>query len=130
MPRISGDTLLQRALSAAVQDRISLADCYPAGAEHRAHVLAEAKAFQGLKGKKLAELSAEEQQTAFAVFICAEQWEDSLADANNRKGKAATDASRAARLYREFRLATFGPSKLEAAIAESTPVDIRSLMTR
>lgn len=130
MPRLSGDTLLQRAISAAVQDRQSLADCYAEGDPHRAQALAEAHSFVTLQGRKLAELSEDEARVAFAVFLCAEQWESSFADANHHKGKAAVAADRAARLYREFRLAAFGRSALEAVIADAKPVDIRELMAR
>lgn len=131
MPRLSATSLLNRAIDAAVNDRVSLADCYSdPDAPMRAQALQEAKDFRALEGRKFQTLSPDELKTAFSLFVYAEQWEEGLVEANHGKGEAAAEALRTFRMYRKFRLATWGRSQLEAAVADATLVGLDELRKR
>ncbi|KWA84152.1 hypothetical protein WL29_22580 [Burkholderia ubonensis] len=128
MPRLSDDTLFKRALPLAIEDRIALSQCYPRGTEHSNAALAEAEAMKALKGKKLAQLTPDEDQVAFSVFVCAEQWEAALADSNaTGDRKVATESARNARLFKEARLERWGRTQLEVAIANSISVPVKDI---
>jgi hypothetical protein len=128
MPKLSDETLFARALPLAIQDRIALSQSYARGSEHATNALLEAKAMSALKGKKLADLSEEEQGVAFNALVCAELWEDGLADANAAADRrVARDCARAARLYREMRLRRWGQTRIEQMMANSSPVAVREL---
>lgn len=128
MPRLSDDTLFNRALPLAIEDRTALSQCYPRGTEHSDAALAEAEAMKALKGKKLAQLTPDEELVAFSVFVCAEQWEAALADSNaTGDRKVATESARNARLFKEARLQRWGRTQLEVAIANSKSVPVKDL---
>lgn len=131
MPRLSDDTLFARALPLAVQDRRSLADCYPPDSPHRAEALEEARALGALRGKRLAQLEATEQPLAYLAFICAQQSEEGLAEANASGDKALQRASlRNARLFQEVRWRRWGKSQLEVALESGRSVGISELLNR
>jgi hypothetical protein len=129
MPRLSADTLLQRAIWPAVQDRRSLADAYNREGPDAAEALADAKRVQALSGKPFRKLSDEERETARLAFLYAEQWETSLADAQGRDNPKEREACElSARLFREFRLKEWGKTVLEDALETAPSVDILDLI--
>ncbi|MBK3780339.1 hypothetical protein G3A43_08715 [Paraburkholderia aspalathi] len=129
MPKLSDDTLFERALPLAIQDRIALSHSYESQSEHAKNALLEAKAMRELKGKKLVQLSEDEQLVAFNVLFCAELWQDGLAEANIKADrKVFADCSRSARLFREMRLRRWGRTKFEQMADNSVSVDVRKLM--
>jgi hypothetical protein len=113
MSRLTPDTLLQRAIWPAVQDRITLVDACngegPVAAEARASGLA----IHALQNKRFTALTPAEYVAAREAFLFAEQWESDLADS-----QAGTDEGRAceerAAEYRELRMRLWGETKLEA----------------
>lgn len=114
MPKLSIDTIVQRAIEPATLDRRSLAECYGDAAPERGQLMADAKSFSVLRGKKLANLGLDERKLAFQALVYAEQWNISIADAQHRTGHVAREALRHARQYRQARLAEFGQTQLEA----------------
>jgi hypothetical protein len=77
---VKPDTLLQRAIPLAIKDRRTFAQAYNCQGEYAAEALATAERIRALLGRKLADLGEDEQRTAFATFVFAEQWEESLAE--------------------------------------------------
>jgi hypothetical protein len=125
VPRLSDNTLLQRAIGPAVNDRESFYEAHHCTGEVAKEARALIAKMKALKGKKLEAMSAEEQDAARLCLIYAEQWESSLADANAPAGKTAMeDPLRAARLFREVRLRRWGKTKLEKVIEDSQSVEI------
>jgi hypothetical protein len=133
MPRLSLETVVLRALNAAVQDRESLSNCYQKDDLEHDEFRAKAKAFQTLVGKlakrgsTLSKLSLADQTLAFEVLVCAEQHEDSLAAANHYKGGDAQAALVAAKLYRTYRLRHWGKTSMEALVEASVGVNVQDL---
>lgn len=126
MPRITADSILQKAIEPATLDRISLADAYSNTGEHAEKALEEAKSIRSLKGKKLEKMSEAELKTAFQTLVWAEQWERSLAQADGGSvygKKALADAN----VFSTLRLAIMGKSAFETAIENAKAVDVRSL---
>ncbi|WP_126223341.1 hypothetical protein [Burkholderia ambifaria] len=131
MPKLSHDTLFSRALPLAIADRLALADAYPRESEHWKAARAEAEAMRKLEGRKLAQLDAAEQKVAFAVFICAEQWEEGLAASMATSDrKVAADSSRNVRLFREARLTRWGRSEFEVMVENSETVGLVEFLDR
>ena len=128
MGKLSGDRLLQRAIRFAVNDRVELSDAYSRRAPEHEQFRQQARDFEGLSGRELASLTQEERKLAFQVFVCAEQWEQSLADSHHLKGEVAARSMRNVRLFRAFRRAEFGRTQMEVIYAESTSVDVRDLV--
>jgi hypothetical protein len=133
MPRLSLETVVLRALNAAVQDRESLSNCYQKDDLEHDEFRAKAKAFQTLVGKlakrgsTLSKLSLADQALAFEVLVCAEQHEDSLADAHHRRGQYAQESLVAAKLYRNYRLRHWGKTSMEAMVERSVVVSLHNL---
>lgn len=123
MPRVTPDSVLQKAIQAAVLDRESLADAYSNEGEWADEAKCEATQMQALRGKRLKNMSEDELKTAFKVFVYAEQWERSLSDAEGPSvyGKKALAE---ANTFRDVRLAIMGRSAFEAAMADATPVAV------
>jgi len=131
MPKLSDDTLFARALPIAIADRDALADCYPRNSEQWKEARGEADSMRKLVGRKLAQLTGDEQHLAFAVFFHAEQWEETLADSvrtSNRK--VSTDSLRNVRLFREVRHRRWGKSRQEVAFETAESVSLDDLMAR
>lgn len=130
MPKLSHDTLFARALPLAIADRLGLADAYPRESEHWKAARAEAEAMRKLEGRKLSQLDDAEQKVAFAVFICAEQWEEGLAASMATSDrKVAADSARNARLFRDARLRRWGPSKFETLLENSESIGLVEFLT-
>jgi hypothetical protein len=123
MPSLTPDTLLQRAIPLAIKDRVSFAEAYNNEGEYAADALATAKRILALKGRKLAQLDEEELRTAFATFVFAEQWEESLADSNPGK-RVETQCRRNLTYFRALRNHLWGRSKLEAEMEDASPVQV------
>lgn len=123
MPRLSPDTLLQRAIDPAVQDRITLADAYSREGEVAEEAIETAKQIQALKGRKLVSLNAEECEAARLAFIFAEQWESSLADSWGTARERQRSLQQA-RLFREFRIRVWGKTQMEAMMETATAVNV------
>jgi hypothetical protein len=128
MPKLTGDALLQRAIPLGANDRVSLSDAYARNQPEYKQFREEAKSFEALIGKKLKDLSPAERKVALAVFVAAEQWEESLADSNHKRGPVADACMRNVRLFREFRHAEWGRTQMEVILADAPSVDIRDLM--
>lgn len=127
MPKLTDDTLLQRAIVAAIEDRKSLAAAYHNEGEHAADAMSTAAAIRALKGVKLAAMTPEQLQVVAQAFVFAEQWEQSLAD-SNEGSRFATESLRNVRLYREVRMRRWGRTQLEEHMANCVAVDVREFM--
>lgn len=120
---------LRQAIHGATQDRIALADAYGRKGPEAEEALADAQSMAALRGKPFGSFSEEERSVAFQVFVFAEQWEQSLADANP-PGSIREEALRAAKSYREVRLAVWGKTQLEALMSEGKSVSVQELLSR
>jgi hypothetical protein len=127
MPKLSDNTLFQRAIPLAVQDRISLSDAYPENSDHWVSAREETRQIRALKGRHIDELGEDEQHAGFMALVHAEQWVESLADANPGP-KVEEESRRALRLFREVRLRRWGKTQLEAMMENAVSVDVRTLM--
>lgn len=127
MPRLSPDTLLQRAIEPAVQDRIALADAYGREGEIATEATEHAKRIQALQGRKFKSLSADDLELARLAFVFAEQWDSSLAVAQG-PGRDGRKSAESARLFREFRLFVWGKTQMEAMIDDAVAVDAMDLI--
>jgi hypothetical protein len=130
MPKLTGDTLLQRALEAAINDRESLAESYGKNDPERKQFLSVAKAFQTLRGKKLKDMDDASRTLAWQALYAAEHWEESLADSNHMRGPIADDCMRKVRLYKQFRHAEFGKTTHEVMEENTTAVPITEILAR
>lgn len=126
MPRLTPDSILQKAIEPAVLDRVSLAEAYSNTGECAENALAQAESIRGLKGKALKNMSEAELRTAFLTLVSAEQWERSLAQAEGglTHGKKALIEANG---FRALRLAIMGKSAFETAVENAEAVDIRTL---
>lgn len=122
MPRLSSHTLLQRAINPAVQDRVSLADAYSREGDIADDAIATAKRIEALKGRRFRTLNADELETARLAFIFAEQWDDSLADAQGT-GRDGRRLAHSARMFRDFRLLVWGKTQMEALKETAAAID-------
>lgn len=127
MPKLSDNTLFQRAISLAVMDRMSLSDAYPENSEHWLAGREEARRIRALKCRHIDTLSAEDQHVGFLAFVHAEQWVESLAEANPGP-RVEAENRRALRLFREVRLRRWGQTRLESMMENSVAVDVRTLL--
>jgi hypothetical protein len=119
MPRYSDDTLLQRAIRYAVLDRESLAECYGNEGEWAVIALNVVKKIETLVGKKLVSLTPEDEVTAFNAFVYAEQWQESLANAQALV-KERSVALRLVGMFREVRLRRWGKTRQEIILESAT----------
>lgn len=132
MPRLSLKTVLLRAIDPALQDRESLADCHSKRDPFRAVCLENVERIKALRvtlqesRKPVTELPEDLRSLCFSVLVWAAQWEDSVADANHRKGAYAKQCMADAQLFKSTRLKHFGPSRLEADLEKSELLDIKS----
>lgn len=127
MPKLSDDTLLARSLEPAMLDRESFAEAVTRSSPEGVEALALADRIKALRGKKLDQLSPDEERDARAAFLFAQQWEEGFADSKPGK-KWETKALLNARLFREVRLRRWGKTQLEARMAEMTPVSAFDLL--
>lgn len=127
MPRLSADTLLQRAIEPAINDRLALADAYCGIGPDADSAKQEAKAFAGLRGRRIRDFSPEERGAAFMAFVYAEQYEASLADASVAKG-VRREAMLAAKRFRDARIALWGKTKQEVFLESAILVDSMEYM--
>lgn len=129
MPRYSDDTLLRRALVCALLDRESLLDAYSGEGPTADDIRVQIASMQALKGKKLANMTPEEDEAARLAFVYGEQWEDGLAD--SRPGAETEKAARKnVELFREVRLRRWGKTVHEVAMENSRTVPITELLKR
>lgn len=128
MPKLSDDTLLQCAIEPACQDRASFADACAEDSQVVANTLQEIKAMCALKGKRLADLTPEEDEAARLAFIYAAQWEESFVE-SRPDARYRTKSARYAAMFRATRLRRWGRTQLEANLAESAPVSIFDLLS-
>ena len=122
MPRLAPDDLLQRALWAAAEDRRSLSQAYGNEGPDAQAAITEAKAILALKNRRIRDLDADALRQAFLAFLYAEQYEQSLADAQADQ-VLIRRSLRAARRYRVTRRALWGRTVLEAAMERAVMVD-------
>ncbi|MEJ6002516.1 hypothetical protein [Paucibacter soli] len=126
MPRLTANSLLQRAISPAVLDRESLADAYGKKGETAAQAMDLAGKIQNLRGRRFDSLSEDELNVAMCAFIYAEQWEQSLAE--SRPGKdVERRARRNAAYFKTLRHQIWGKTQLEVSLERGTRVNIESL---
>lgn len=125
MPKMSDDTLLRYAISAAVLDRLSLADAYHGVGVVAESAKASAAQFEALSGKKLAGMSDVETEAARLCFIYAEQYEQSCVDARIDAGpRWKEDPERRAASFREVRLRRWGKTRFEVDVENSVSVSV------
>ncbi len=124
VPRLSDDTLLQKAIRPAIEDRESFADAVSRDSPEGRDALALAERIRGLEGKSIRALNSVENNVARLAFIYAEQWQAGFADSKPGR-KYEAHARRYQRLFHEVRVRRWGRTKLEAlmASAKSVPVD-------
>lgn len=120
--------LLQQAIDVAEMDREALALAYGYKGEDAQDALDAIQRIGTLRGKKLAKLSEEDRRLAFQILVWAEQWEESLADAQPHGSKEWKEAARMAGRYREMRLRLWGRSAFEQMVENSTSVPITDLL--
>lgn len=123
MPALTPDALFQRAIPLAAEDRTSLADAYGNQGEWAEDAMATRERILALKGKKLRELTAEEQKLAYQAFVFAEQWEGSLADSNPGK-RVEAQCRRNVAYFRALRHHLWGKTAFESAVEAANPVAI------
>lgn len=123
MGSLTLNSLLQRAIPLACSDRESLADAFSSGAPEAAEAIGEATRFRALLGRRLQDMSADELGDAMLVYLYAQQWEESLADA--RPGRGVEKACRRnAHYFKTARHHLFGKTKLELAMESASSVTI------
>ena len=127
MPKLSGTTLLARAIPEAIADREELIVAYGGKGEEADEIRQEIERIRALAGHRFETLDEAERKTAFAAFVFAEQNLESLAAANHMRGKVARDCMDAMLLLRKFRHANMGRSRMEADITRCVAVDIREV---
>ncbi len=130
MPRISDDTLVQRAIWAAALDRRAMADAYDHQGPEAEKALADAKAVLALRGRRLADLDEEGREYAFLALVWAEQWEESLAESLPAGSAERQGAARTAAAYRKLRLRRFGKTAFETMLKGAVPVPITDLFKK
>lgn len=129
MPRYSDNTLLQKAIQPALDDRAAMIDALGPDTAAIAEVQAECAAIEALRGKKLAKLTPAEQQAARMTFIYAEQQEQGYAAA--KPGQPYEDAARKkASSFREVRLRLWGRTTLERLQEEGHAISIEEFLKR
>ena len=130
MPKLSGDTLLKRAIPRAIDDRESfldaIGDSNPDAASDQ-EAIANLKA---LKGITISKMTKEQRNTAFSAFVWAEQWHEGVAHAHHFIGSIAQQAHKELRLLRDYRFANMGMTKLESAMRNTELMDMRDAFKR
>lgn len=127
MPRLSADTLLQRAIGPAIEDRRALVHAYGGVGPDARSARQEARSFAGLRGRRIRDLSPDERSKAFMAFVYAEQYETSLADASVQKG-VIRNAMLAAKRFRDTRIALWGKTQQEVFLESAVLVDTLEYM--
>lgn len=127
MPKISDNTLLQRAIEPALNDRTSFLDAVRGDADAEAVTKAEIVVIGALRGKRLAVLSEDERRAAMLALLFAEQWESSYAD-SDPKSPAGIQASKGAARFKGARLRLFGRTTFERMVSEAVAVDVRDII--
>lgn len=123
--------VIRRAAPAAASWFEDLAGTYAGGSEERLEFSAIAKAVAGLATLDAAALGRQSPSLIMRALAGAEDWERWLYDTLRKSDPVmAREALRKANRYREVRLATLGPTKLEVAMERATPVNIQELMRR
>lgn len=123
MGSITFNSLLQRAIPLACSDRESLADSFSAGAPEATEARKEAARFRALVGRRFKDMSADELGDAMLVYLYAQQWEESLADASPGRG-VERKCRRNAHYFKTARHHLFGKTNLEVAIESASSVTI------
>jgi len=127
MPKITDNTLLQRAIEPALNDRTSFLDAMRGDVDTLEVIEAEIKVIGALRGKRLATLNEDARRAAMLAFLYAEQWESSYADSDPRSQAGARARKDAARFH-ETRVRLFGRTAFEAMVADATSVDVRDIL--
>lgn len=123
MPALSYDRLMQRALQFAINDREAMADSYGRQGEEAERAVADMKAIAALKGRKLESMTPDELTLCFRTLVFAEQWEQSLADANPGR-KVELQCLRNVANFRKMRHQLWGKSKYEKDVESATSVTV------
>ena len=126
MPKLSGDTLLQRAIPRAIEDRVSFLDAIGEDSTEAPKVRGAIADLRALRGVSLSSMSMEQRKLSFSAFVWAEQWHLGVADAYHRTGRVAREALSALNLLRAYRLANMGMTTLEAATQNASSIDLRA----
>jgi hypothetical protein len=123
MPRLSDDTILQRAIEPAILDRESFAGAHGGQGKIADDANALANAIRAIQGKRLAKMSESELLTAYRALLYGEQWESSLAD-SLWPGKNKSDALKNASMFNAVRMRRWGKTTLERELegAQSRPI--------
>lgn len=128
MPKLSDDTLLQRAIGPACMERESFADACSNVPADASAAITEMTKIAALKGRCFSELSAEDDEVARLAFIYAELWEASISDSCPGTVQAKT-AGKAAKLFREIRIKRWGHTKREAYCSQAKKVSVFDLLS-
>jgi hypothetical protein len=110
MPRITTNSLIQKAIYPATQDRLAMLDADPAHAEGIRIEIAEIESLRGLRFDRMTDKQC---HTAMMALTYAEQWESSLADSLGAKDKDGREALQLSNLFRTHRHMTWGKNRLE-----------------
>ena len=112
MSKLIKKELLRSAITDAIMDRKSFADAYNNVGEEAKSAFDLIAEMSKLRGRTFPSLSDIEMKIANKIFIYAEQWQASLAEAQKEQTEIAK-ASALAKKYREIRLEIWGKTILE-----------------
>ena len=125
MPKLSDDTVLQRAIGDAILDRKDFSDSYGRSIESE-EALSLIVSLIALKGKSFKTMTQDEQSIAREAFIYGEQWNEGLIQAgvNTKQSRNRID------WYREVRIRRWGMTKLESILENTSTISIHDLLNQ
>lgn len=118
MPKYSIDTVIQKAIYPATQDRLAMLDADPARAKETLGEIIEIKMLAALQ---FSEMTDAQKQNAFMALVYAEQWESSLADSLGRKSKYGRRSIQLSIMFSNYRHKHFGKSAFEHSLDSMEP---------
>jgi len=124
MPKLSDDTVLQRAIGDAILDRKDFSDAYGNRGIESEEALSLIASLIALKGKSFKTMTQDEQSIAREAFIYGEQWNEGLIQArvNTKQSRNRID------WYREVRIRRWGRTKLESILENTSTISIHDLL--
>lgn len=126
---LTENQLLRKAIEAAVLDREAMVDCYGGVGLEADEARQCIKDMRALKNRRFSALNEAERHVAFSIFVYAEQYEGSLADAQSDP-QYRLEARSMANQFRAVRLRYWGKSALENALETGERVTVQELFRR
>lgn len=114
--------IMNSAKTAALLDRASLLEACANVEDMRNDIIKEIEAFETWEYKPLKHWTKEDIQTGYRILVFAEQYENSVADAQSKNKEIYDEAIKAASTYRKFRQENFGKSTLEKRMEEAVQI--------